>query len=75
MDHPEFSLENVANQIGKSLSAVERAVAKLAKNGQLRRVGPSKGGYCPVNFKIRVNDGISPAMTGGCVITSPNSKS
>jgi predicted HTH transcriptional regulator len=44
-DHPEYSLADVAAAIGLSLSAVERAAAKLVKLGKLRRVGPSKGGY------------------------------
>ncbi|QDT53891.1 hypothetical protein Pan44_19170 [Caulifigura coniformis] len=44
-DHPEYSLAEVAAAIGKSLSAVERAAAKLVKSGKLRRVGPAKGGH------------------------------
>jgi ATP-dependent DNA helicase RecG len=44
-DHPEYSLADVAAAIGKSISAVERAAAKLVKSGKLRRVGPAKGGH------------------------------
>jgi ATP-dependent DNA helicase RecG len=44
-DHPEYSLAEVAAAIGKSLSAVERAAAKLGKSGKLRRIGPAKGGH------------------------------
>lgn len=44
-DHPEYSLAEVATAIGKSLSATERAAAKLVKSGKLHRVGPAKGGH------------------------------
>lgn len=47
-DHPEYTLTEVAAAIGKSLSAVERASAKLVKAGKLRRVGPAKGGHWEV---------------------------
>lgn len=39
-----MTLAEVAATIGKSLSAVERASAKLTKEGCLRYVGPRKGG-------------------------------
>lgn len=42
--HPEWTLASVAKAIGKSPRAVERAVAKLVKDGRLRYVGPRKGG-------------------------------
>ena len=38
----------VATKIEKSLSAVERASAKLVKDGKLRYVGPQKGGHWEV---------------------------
>jgi len=41
---PDLTLAEVAQAIGKSLSAVERASAKLLKQGRLRFVGPRKGG-------------------------------
>ncbi|MFP6664781.1 MAG: winged helix-turn-helix domain-containing protein [Deltaproteobacteria bacterium] len=41
---PQMTLAEVAATIGKSLSAVERASAKLTKEGCLRYVGPRKGG-------------------------------
>ena len=43
--NPGMTLVEVAVSIGKSLSAVERASAKLVKNGRLRYVGPRKGGH------------------------------
>jgi ATP-dependent DNA helicase RecG len=43
-EHPALSLAEVAVRIGKSNSAVERAVAKLVKFGRLKRIGPAKGG-------------------------------
>ena len=41
---PEMTLSEVAAVIGKSVSAVERAGAKLVKAGRLRHRGPRKGG-------------------------------
>ena len=46
--HPEATLSDVATAIGKSLRAVERAVAKLRLAGRLRYVGPAKGGHWQV---------------------------
>jgi len=43
-----MTLLEVAEAIGRSLSAVERASAKLAKEGRLRYVGPRKGGHWEV---------------------------
>ncbi len=45
---PEMTLVEVAEAIGKSLSAVERASAKLGKEGRLRYEGPRKGGHWEV---------------------------
>lgn len=42
--NPELTLAEIALRIGKSVSAVERAAAKLVKEGLLRFVGPRKGG-------------------------------
>jgi ATP-dependent DNA helicase RecG len=44
-DNPDLTLAEVAEAVGKSLSAVERASAKLVKQGRLRFVGPRKGGH------------------------------
>ena len=43
-EHPQMSLADVAQQIEKSVSTVERAVAKLKKQGRLAFIGPKKGG-------------------------------
>lgn len=42
--HPEFSLAEVARAIGRSVSTVERAVARLQQENRLRYHGPKKGG-------------------------------
>jgi ATP-dependent DNA helicase RecG len=47
-EKPTMTLAEVATTIGKSLSAVERASAKLVKAGQLKHIGPQKGGYWEV---------------------------
>ena len=46
--NPEMTLAEVANTIGLSKSAVERASAKLVKAGKLRHVGPTKSGHWEV---------------------------
>lgn len=47
-DNPSLSLAEVAAEIVKSVSAVERASSKLVKEGRLKRVGPAKGGHWEV---------------------------
>jgi Fic family protein len=42
--HPSSTLAEVATILGKSVRAVERAVARLRQQGRLRYVGPRKGG-------------------------------
>ncbi len=46
--HPEMSLAEVAQEIGRSLRAVERACAVLVKDGRLRYIGPKKNGHWEV---------------------------
>ena len=43
-----MTLIEVAAAIGKSLSAVERASAKLVKEERLKHIGPAKGGHWQV---------------------------
>lgn len=45
---PNMTLVEVAERLGKSVSAVERAAAKLREQGRLRHVGPRKGGHWEV---------------------------
>ena len=45
---PDLTLAELAISIGKSVSAVERAAAKLVKEGRLKYVGPQKGGHWEV---------------------------
>jgi ATP-dependent DNA helicase RecG len=45
---PDLTLAELAVSIGKSVSAVERASAKLVKEGRLKYVGPQKGGHWEV---------------------------
>ena len=39
-----LTLADVADFIGRALSTVERAAARLQSEGRLRHVGPKKGG-------------------------------
>mgnify|MGYP000323058497 FL=1 len=43
-EHPQMSLADVAQQIEKSVTTVERAVAKLKTQGRLAFIGPKKDG-------------------------------
>ena len=42
--NPNMTLAEVAKQIGKSVTTVERTVAKLKQQGRLAFIGPKKGG-------------------------------
>jgi Fic family protein len=46
--NPNMTLSEVAQLIGKSVRAVERAVAKLKQQGKLEFIGPKKGGHWQV---------------------------
>jgi ATP-dependent DNA helicase RecG len=50
-EKPDLCLPELAALIGKSVSAVERASAKLVKAAKLRRIGPAKGGRWEVGGK------------------------
>lgn len=45
---PTLTLAEIAEMLGKSRSAVERAARKLREDGRLRYVGPQKGGHWEV---------------------------
>lgn len=47
-ESPGLSIPELAARLGKSESAVERAVRKLRESGRLQRVGPDKGGHWKV---------------------------
>ena len=47
-EHPHMSLAEVAQQIEKSVTTVERAVAKLKTQGRIAFIGPKKDGYWQV---------------------------
>lgn len=55
-EHPHWPLAEVARSLGKSLSAIERAAAKLKQQGRLHRVGSRKGGHWQVS-DVPVNSG------------------
>jgi len=41
---PRLAFSDIALLVGKSESAVKRAVRKLRESGRLQRIGPDKGG-------------------------------
>jgi ATP-dependent DNA helicase RecG len=47
-DQPELSAPQLAERLGKSERAIERALKKLREAGCVERVGPAKGGYWKV---------------------------
>ena len=46
---PSLSAQEIAKIIGISPRAVEKQIARLKKEGRLRRMGPAKGGYWEVS--------------------------
>ncbi len=50
-ENPRMTLAEVAEVIGKSVSAVERASSQLVKTGHLKHIGPQKGGHWVVKEK------------------------
>lgn len=47
-ERPGLSYRELGEALGKSESAVKRAVRKLRESGKLRRIGPDKGGHWEV---------------------------
>ena len=47
-ENPILSIPELADKIGKSESAVERAIRKLRREDRLKRIGPDKGGHWKV---------------------------
>ncbi|MBK9346592.1 MAG: winged helix-turn-helix transcriptional regulator [Burkholderiales bacterium] len=45
---PNSSTSELAARLGRSVSAVERAIRKLRVDGRLVRIGPAKGGHWKV---------------------------
>ena len=45
---PGASIPELAQHLGKSESAIERAIRKLRADGRLARIGPAKGGHWQV---------------------------
>ena len=47
-ENPHLAILDLASSIGKSESAVERAIRRLREQNRLWRIGPDKGGYWEV---------------------------
>jgi len=45
---PNLSAAEVASRLGRSESAIHRAIRKLRESGRLQRIGPDKGGHWKV---------------------------
>ena len=46
--NPSYSIPSLAEKMGKSESAIERAIRKLKAEGRLRRIGPDSSGHWQV---------------------------
>jgi len=47
-DNPEISAKELAYIVNRSSRTIERTVAKLKKEGRIKRIGPDKGGHWEV---------------------------
>jgi ATP-dependent DNA helicase RecG len=47
-DSPTMTAREIAQHIGISQRAIEKQIDKVKRDGNLRRVGPDKGGYWQV---------------------------
>ena len=47
-DNPEISAKELAYIVNRSSRTIERAIAKLKKEGRIKRIGPDKGGHWEV---------------------------
>ena len=44
-----ITIPELAEVLGVTTRAIEKQISKLQKNGQLKRIGPAKGGYWQIN--------------------------
>lgn len=47
-ENPDWAIPDLAASVGKSKSAVERAIRRLREQNRLQRIGPDKGGHWEV---------------------------
>jgi ATP-dependent DNA helicase RecG len=47
-NNPKITTQEIADAIGLSIAGIEKAIRAFKKQGQLRRVGPDKGGHWEV---------------------------
>ena len=47
-DNPKISAKELAYIVNRSSRTIERAIAKLKKEGRIKRIGPDKGGHWDV---------------------------
>ena len=47
-EHAELSIAELAENLGKAPSTIERAIRKLRESGRLQRIGPDKGSHWQV---------------------------
>ena len=47
-ENPTKTREELANDIGKNIRTIQRALAKLSKEGKIKRIGSTRTGYWEV---------------------------
>ncbi len=50
-ENPTITIQEIANAIGLSIAGVEKIIRLLKKSGDLRRIGPDKGGRWEIASK------------------------
>jgi len=47
-NNPEITIDELAEQLGRSTRSIEMQLQKLKENKKILRIGPDKGGYWDV---------------------------
>ena len=48
-ENPKITLKELGNDVGLTRRGVDWNIAKLKKQGKLKRIGPDKGGHWEIN--------------------------
>ena len=50
-----ITISELAKTLGITTRAIEKQIAKLQKNDQIKRIGPTKGGHWEVTMKKKTS--------------------
>jgi len=48
-DNPKVTIPEIAGILGITTRAVEKQIAKLKREGKIKRIGPDKGGHWEIS--------------------------